>query len=116
MVRLTGVWEPREDFQAKLKLFKSRSKQNDAGRTVLYACADGPGANPFYLGFPDPTQVCPDSEPKLRRNGALPPASVADAHPFIDADSRFNNTFTNETATLELTWDFGNFTLTSLTG
>ena len=116
VVRLTGVWEPREDFQAKLKLFKSRSKQNDAGRTVLYACADGPGANPFYLGFPDPTQVCPDSEPKLRRNGALPPASVADAHPFIDADSRFNNTFTNETATLELTWDFENFTLTSLTG
>jgi iron complex outermembrane receptor protein len=121
VVRFTAVWEPVENFDATLKIFRSYSKQNDAGRTVLYACADGPGANPYYgVGqaflIPDPTQTCPDSKPRLERNGALPPASIANAHPFIDEDSRFHNKLDNEIQTLELNWDIGDLTLTSVTG
>ena len=119
VLRLTTVWEPTDSFDATLKVFRSYSKQNDAGRTVLYACADGPGANPYYNGgieVPDPFQRCPNNRPRLERNGALPPASVADAHPFIDAGSRFFNRLTNEVQTLELNWEIGDFTLTSMTG
>jgi iron complex outermembrane recepter protein len=116
VVRFTTAWQPVENFSADLKIFRSYTRQNDAGRTVLFGGADGPGANPYYLGFPDPTQVCPDNKPKLRRNGGLPPASVANAHPFIDEDSRFHTKLANEVQTLELVWGLGDYTLTSLTG
>jgi outer membrane receptor protein involved in Fe transport len=119
IVRLTSVWEPVENFDATLKVFYSKSEQNDAGRTVLYACADGPGANPYYNGgiqLPDTSQICPDSKPELKRNGALPPASVANAHPFIDAGDDFFNKLNNKFQTLDMNWEIGDFTLTSVTG
>jgi iron complex outermembrane receptor protein len=115
VVRFTTVWEPTDTFAANLKIFYSDSKQNDAGNTVLYACADGPGAHPYYLGFPDLTQTCPDKEPKLKRNGALPPASVANNAPGLDASKDFYNKLNNAIQTLELTWDVNDeFTLTSV--
>jgi outer membrane receptor protein involved in Fe transport len=116
IVRLTTVWEPTDTFDATLKLFHSTSEQNDSSRTVLYACADGPGATPYYLGFPDPTQTCPDSRARLRRNSALPPAEIANAHPFIDEDSRFFNRLNNDVFTLEMNWEIGDYTLTSVSG
>ncbi|HEX7034194.1 MAG TPA: TonB-dependent receptor [Pseudomonadales bacterium] len=116
VVRFTGVWQPVDNFDAILKIFRSYTRQNDAGLTVLYACAAGVGGQPTFAGVvPDPTQTC-TSGPRLKRNGALPPAAVADAHPNIDADSRFFNRMTNEIQTLELNWNLGAFTLTSVTG
>lgn len=119
VIRWTTVWQPRDNFNAELKVFHSESEQNEAGLTVLYACADGVGSNPYYGAgpflWPDPSQTCTDS-PKLLRNSALPPAAVADAHPFIDAGDRFYNRFENDIYTLELNWDFGDYSLTSLTG
>ena len=116
VLRFTAVWEPTDTFNAKLKMFRSYSKQNEAGYTILYACADGPGANPYYTAFPDPTQVCPDSRPRLERNSALPPAEIANAHPFIDEDDRFHNKLSQYIHTLEMNWDIGDFTLSSVTG
>ncbi len=116
VVRLTAVWEPTDRFDATLKLFRSFTKQNDAGRTVLYSCVDGPGANPYYLFLPDPTQVCPNNEPKLRRNGALPPAAVVNAAPNITDSSEFFNRLVNEMHTLEMNLDLGAFKLSSVTG
>ncbi len=118
VIRLTTVWEPTDNFDATLKLFKSYSKQNDAGRTVLFACADGPGANPHYspaLG-PDPTQTCLDKHPRLERNGALPPAAVINNHPGLDESDRLFNKLDNKLATLEMNLELDNFTLTSMTG
>jgi len=116
VVRFTTVWEPADNFSANLKVFRSYSRQNDAGRTVLVGCADGSGAHPYYLMFPDTTQICPNFKPTARRNGALPPASVANAHPFINEGSRFHNKLVNELQTLDLNWTIGDYTLTSLTG
>ncbi len=117
VVRWTTVWQPTESFDAKLKLFYSESEQNDAGVTVLYACADGPGTNPYYGAgpflWPDVSQTC-SSGARLERNGALPPAAIADAHPFIDAGDRFFNRVENDIYTLELNWDTGDFLFTSL--
>ena len=62
MVRLTTVLEPTDNFEAKLKLFYSESEQNDSGVTVLVACADGVGSNPYYgagpFHWPDVSQTC----------------------------------------------------------
>lgn len=115
VVRLTTLWQPDDRFTANLKLFRSVSEQNDAGLTVLYACADGPGAHPYYTAFPDPTQVCKDG-PRLVRNGGLPPAEIADAHPYVDAGDRYFNRLDNTIVTLDMAWELGNFTLSSLTG
>lgn len=116
VIRFTGVWQPVDNFDATLKVFRSYSRQNDSGLTVLYACAAGVGGHPTFSGVvPDPTQTCTDG-PRLKRNGALPPAAVADAHPNINADSRFFNRMTNEIQTLELNWNLGAFSLTSVTG
>ena len=116
VVRLTTVWEPVDNFDATLKFFRSFSKQNDAGRTVLYSCADGPGANPYYLFLPDPTQTCPNNKPQLKRSGGLPPAAIANNHPRLDEDARFFNKLDNQVITLEMNLDLENFKLTSVTG
>lgn len=106
VLRWTTVWKPTDNFEAELKLFYSESEQNEAGLTILYACADGVGSNPYYGAGPflwvDPTQTCTDS-PRLERNSALPPAIVADTHPFINAGDRFFNRFENDIYNLELT-------------
>jgi outer membrane receptor protein involved in Fe transport len=115
--RLTTVWEPTDTFDATLKLFRSYTKRNDAGTIIQWMCADGEGANPAYLGFfPDPYQTCPDQKAKLRGNGALPPPAVADAAPFIDRDSRFHDKLDQYMHTLQMNWEVGDFTLTSVTG
>lgn len=116
VVRLTAVWEPVDNFDATLKLFRSYSAQNDAGRTVLYACADGPGGNPHYLSLPDPTQTCLDRHPRLERNGALAPSNIANNFPNWTENSRPHNKLQNEMHTLEMNLELGDFTLTSLTG
>ncbi len=117
VIRWTTVWQPTDNFEAELKVFHSESEQNEAGLTVLYACADGVGSNPYYGAGPflwaDPTQTCKDG-PRLERNSALPPAIVADAHPFADAGDRYFNRFENDIVNLELTWDLDNYTITSL--
>ena len=118
VVRWTTVWEPTDNFEAKLKVFYSESEQNDSGVTVLVACADGVGANPYYgagpFRWPDVSQTCTDS-PRLERNGALPPADVINAHPGLDENDRFYNRVENDIYTLELNWDLGNYLVTSLT-
>ncbi|MGI9328380.1 MAG: TonB-dependent receptor [Pseudomonadales bacterium] len=117
VVRWTTVWQPTESFEANLKLFYSESEQNDAGVTILYACADGVGSNPYYGAgpflWPDVSQTCTNS-PRLERNSALPPADIANAHPFIDESDRFFNRVENDIYTLELNWDVGDYQLTSL--
>lgn len=118
VIRWTTVWHPTDNFEAELKLFYSESEQNDAGVTVLYACADGVGTNPYYGAgpflWPDVSQTC-SSSPRLVRNSALPPAAIADAHPFIDAGDRFKNRVVNDIYNLELNWDLGDYQFTSLT-
>jgi iron complex outermembrane receptor protein len=120
VVRLTTVWEPTDNFEANLKVFRSYTRRNDAATTVLYACADGPGANPYFgvafLQFPDPTQTCPDSSASLERNGALPPAEVANANPTINEDSRFFYKLAQNVYTLNLNWDLGDYTVSSVSG
>ena len=117
VVRWTTVWEPTDNFEAKLKLFYSESEQNDSGVTVLVACADGVGSNPYYGAgpflWPDVSQTCTNS-PRLKRNGALPPADIADAHPGLDAGDKFYNRVENDIYTLELNWDLGDYLVTSL--
>jgi len=116
VLRWTTVWQPTDNFEAELKLFYSESEQNEAGYTILYACADGVGSSPYYGAGPflwvDPTQTCTDS-PRLRRNSALPPAIVADTHPDIDASDRFFNRLENDIYTLRLSWEFEDYILTS---
>lgn len=119
VVRWTTVWQPTENFEAKLKLFYSESEQNDTAVTILYACADGVGGHPWFGAGPflweDTTQTCTNS-PKLKRNSALPPAGVANKAFGFDETDRFYNNFENDIYTLELNWDIGDYTLTSLTG
>lgn len=118
VLRWTTVWQPTDNFEAKLKLFYSESEQNDAGVTVLYACADGVGGNPYYGAgpflWPDVSQTCSNS-PRLERNSALPPAGVINNHPGLDESDRFYNRVENDIYTLELNWDLGDYSLTSLT-
>ncbi len=117
VVRFTAVWEPNDRFDATLKMFRSYSKQNEAGYTILYSCAAGPGGSATYLPFPDPTQTCTDSEPRLVRNSALPPAEVINRHPFLNEDMKFFNKLSQYVHTLQLNWDLtDNLTLTSVTG
>ena len=116
--RWTTIWQPTENFEAKLKLFYSESEQNDTAQTVLYSCADGPGGHPWFgfgpFLYEDTTQTC--GRLKLERNSALPPAGVANRAIGFDEHDRFHNRFQNDIYTLELTWDLGDYTLTSLTG
>ena len=119
VVRWTTVWQPADQFEAKLKVFYSESEQNDTARTILYACADGVGGHPHFGAsvflWEDTTQTCTD-KPKLERNSALPPAGVANEAIGFDENDRFYNRLENEIYTLELNWDIGNYTLTSLSG
>ena len=118
VIRWTTVWEPSDNFQAKLKLFYSDNEQNESGVTILWSCADGVGSNPYYGAGPflwaDPGQTCTES-PKLERNSALPPAGVIAAHPYIDEDDRYYSSLENDLYTLELTWDLGEYIITSNT-
>lgn len=118
VIRWTTVWEPSDNFQAKLKLFYSDNEQNESGVTILWSCADGVGSNPYYGAgpflWPDPGQTCTES-PKLERNSALPPAGVIAAHPYIDEDDRYYSSLENDLYTLELTWDLGDYIITSNT-
>ncbi len=117
VVRFTSVWEPSDTFDATLKLFRSYTKRNDAGTTILWSCADGPGAAPTHLGiWPDPTQTCPDAKARLRRTGPLPPAEIAAVAPAYGEDSRLHYKLDQTIHTLQMNWELGDFTLTSLTG
>ncbi len=119
VVRWTTVWQPTDNFEANLKVFYSESEQNDTAVTILYGCADGVGGHPYFGAGPfqweDTTQTCTGS-PKLERNSALPPAGVVEKAIGIDPDDRFYNRFENDMVTLELNWDLGDYSLTSLTG
>jgi outer membrane receptor protein involved in Fe transport len=115
ILRLTAVWEPIEAFDAKLKVFHSFSKQNDAGPTGLYKCADGVGGHPYYLFLADPSQTC-TRKLKLRKNGALPPASVIRFHPHVAVDDHFFNQLNNEIYTFEMNYALGDLTFTSVSG
>ncbi|MDH3640785.1 MAG: TonB-dependent receptor [Gammaproteobacteria bacterium] len=120
VVRFTAVWEPTETFNATLKAFRSYTKRNDASTTVLYACADGPGTNPYYgAGFAviaDPTQTCQDNRARLERNGALPVPEVADSAINFDRDDRYYYKLDQYVHTLQMNWDIGDYTLSSSTG
>jgi outer membrane receptor protein involved in Fe transport len=117
VVRFTAVWEPTENFDATLKMFRSYTKRNDAGQTTLYACADGPGANPTFLGiWADPTQSCPDDRARLNRTGALAPLEVAREDPIVSEDGKFHYKLAQYVHTLQLNWEVGDFTVSSSTG
>ena len=119
VVRFTTVWEPNERFDATLKIFRSYTKRNDAGTTVLYACADGPGAHPQFFGIPiwsDTTQSCPDNRARLERTGPLLPVEVADNLPYVSENSRFHYKLAQYVHTLQMNMDLGNFTLSSSSG
>ena len=117
VVRFTTVFEPNERFNATLKNFRSYTKRNDAGTTVLYACADGPGAHPTHLGiWADPTQTCPDDRARLERTGPLLPVEVATSLPYVSEDARFHYKLAQYVHTLQMNLDLENFTLSSATG
>ena len=117
VVRFTTVFEPNERFDATLKIFRSYTKRNDAGQTVLYACADGPGVNPTFLGiWPDPTQTCPDDRARLERTGPLLDTRIAETLPYVSESSRFHYKLAQYVHTLQMNWDLGDFTLTSSSG
>lgn len=118
--RVTFVIKPTDNFDVTIKLFGSRSKQNDAGITGLYKCADGVGGSPYlnsvFFGlFKDTTQVCTDRI-EWKRNGALPPTAVADANPFITPDDRFKYQTRNFLGTMEMNLDLGEVKLSSVSG
>jgi iron complex outermembrane receptor protein len=119
VVRWTTVWQPTDNFEAKLKVFYSESEQNDTARTILYGCADGVGGHPHFGAsvflWEDTTQTCGNS-PRLKRNSALPPAGVINKAFGVDENDRFYNNFENDLITLELNWDLGRYQITSLTG
>lgn len=115
VMRLTTVWQPTEAFQANLKDFYSYTRQNDAGNTILYSCADGVGGHPYYIFVPDLTQTC-THHPKLERNGALPPAAVVNTHPHLSQGEHLFNQVTNNIHTLELDYSVDNLKFTSVTG
>ena len=117
VTRFTTVFEPNERFDATYKFFRSYTKRNDAGTTVLYACADGPGVNPTFFGiWPDPTQTCPDDRGRLERTGPLLDVRIAETLPYVSEDSRFHYKLAQYVHTLQMNLDLGNFTLSSASG
>ena len=120
IARATIVWEPSDNFDANLKLFRADTKRADTVATILWSCADGPGANPFFavsfVQFADPTQTCPDGSPRLLANAALPPIEVSRANPFTEDDGGFFYELEQDLYTLQMNWDLGNYTITSVTG
>lgn len=121
VLRWTTVLEPNDKFDATLKLFYSRDKQNDAGNTILVGCADGVGSHPylntvFFGMFQDTTQTCSDKI-ELRRNSALPPAEIANNMPFLDESMEFFNRHKNFIGTLEMNYQVADWLkITSVTG
>lgn len=122
--RITAVFTPTDDFDATLKIAGGRTKINDSGRTVLYACADGPGSSPYLnTGFfglvQDTGQTCADKlgKVKLERPTSQQPTAIHDANPTLGGrpNEYFNRT-RNILATLEMNWDLGNILLTSVSG
>lgn len=122
--RLTAAFTPTDNFDAIFKLAVSRNKQNDAGLSILYACADGPGGSPylntaFFGTFEDTTQTCADKlgKIKLERPTAVQPNAIHDANPTLAGrpNEYFQRT-RNILATLEMTWDLGDILLTSMSG
>ncbi|MFN3231852.1 MAG: TonB-dependent receptor [Alphaproteobacteria bacterium] len=122
--RLTAVFTPTDSFDATFKLHVSRTRQNDAGSTVLYACADGPGTNPYlstaFFGLvKDTGQTCPDKlgKVKLERPTAVQPDAIHAANPTVnDRPNEYFQRTRNILATLEMNWDLGDIVLTSVTG
>lgn len=122
--RVTAVFTPTDNFDAIFKVAVSRTKQNDAGRTILYACADGPGSSPYLnTGFfglvQDTGQTCADKvgKVKLERPTSQQPTAIHDANPTLGGrPNEYFNRMRNVLATLELSWDLGDIVLTSLSG
>lgn len=122
--RFTAVFTPTDDFDATLKIAGGRTKTNDSGRTVLYACADGPGSSPYLnTGFfglvQDTGQTCADKlgKIKLERPTSLQPTAIHDANPTLGGrPNKYFNRTRNILATLEMNWDIGDILLTSVSG
>lgn len=122
--RLTAVFTPSDNFDAIFKFAVSRNKQNDAGLSILYACADGPGSNPYlntaFFGLVQDTgQTCADKlgKIKLERPTSQWPTAIHDANPTLgDRPNEYFQRTRNILATLEMTWDLGDIVLTSVSG
>jgi iron complex outermembrane receptor protein len=118
--RFTAVFTPNDAFDATLKVFGSRSARNDAGAVGLHACADGVGGHPWLFTalfglIEDTAQTC-SGRIEWERNGARAPTKILDADPFREADEPTYYRTKNLLTTLEMNWDIGDVTLTSVTG
>lgn len=57
IVRGTVLWQPRDDFSAKLKINYTHDNAQGGGAAQLTSCPDGLG-NPFGIPFFSPTEDC----------------------------------------------------------
>lgn len=122
--RITAVFTPNDDFEAIFKFTGSRTKQNNAGSTVLYACADGPGSSPYlntaFFGLiQDTGQTCADKlgKIKLENPTAQQPTAIHDANPTLGGrPNAYFDRLKQVLATLDMSWDLGDIVVTSLTG
>lgn len=106
--RLTLVWTPTDTFDANLKLRIGRDKSKNQGLKILAPYAQ------TFLGDPDPNNwlvFTPDDHPGHWDTGVGANA-FADINPF-DEPRKDNK---SSGATLNMNWDVGGITLTSVTG
>ncbi len=113
--RITMVWKPTDRFTLTLKAFGSVRHDNDGAPVSLGGCADGVGGHPYYDGIPDTTQTC-TGQLHWTINDALPPTEVAQTLAGLPPGSKFFMNSVNYIYTLNMTYNFDKFDVTSTTG
>ncbi len=112
--RITMEFTPNDRFNAILKVLGSQYKDNElTGINQVVSCTEG-FEHPRNLGRQDPYGDCkPD---QYRTSGALP-AAVAKNYPLSKkGNGEYFTDTKNVLASLDMTYDFGDISLNSVTG
>ena len=115
LARITLAWNPNDRFSLNFKAFGSVRHENDGNPATLVACAAGIGGHPYYDGVPDVNQTC-DGHLHLTINDALASQQVNATLAGVAPGAKFFLNTVNYIYTLNMSYKFDNFDVTSTTG
>lgn len=118
--RITLAYNPNDRFSLIFKAFGSVRHDNDGSGVTLAGCAVGnpdplSSIHPTYDGIIDPTQTC-NGHLNWTMNSAMPSTLVASTLTGVAPGAKFYLNSVNYIYTLNMTYRFDQFDVTSTTG
>jgi iron complex outermembrane receptor protein len=114
--RFTAVLTPNDRFTATLKILGSQYKDNElTGGQQVVSCREGAAHPTTTAGTITAVDIYDDCKPDKYRSSGAVPAGIAQNYPLTDNGEYFTDTKT-VLGSLDLEYDFGSFTLNSVTG